>query len=102
EITLLKTLGIVGGEAFSRTFLMTQADAEEVERWSAFAFGLVGKIPAQDGLKTGTPQMQDLAGFFIRSLGWNEKLQLSLDEKDLPYLLAFKDRDEVPKEAQRP
>src|SRR2546426_6074473 len=24
------------------------------------------------------------------------------DEKDLPYLLAFKDRDDVPKEAQRP
>ncbi len=102
EITLLKTLGIVGGEAFNRAFLMTQADPEEVERWSAFAFGLVGKIPAQDGLKTGTPQMHDLAGYFVRSLGWSEKLQLSLDEKDLPYLLAFKDRDEVPKEAQRP
>ena len=46
--------------------------------------------------------MHDLAGYFVRSLGWKEKLQLSLDEKDLPYLLAFKDRDDVPKEAQRP
>src|SRR3989441_408524 len=46
--------------------------------------------------------MHDLAGSFPRSLGGGEKLRLPLDEKALPYLLAFKDRDEVPKEAQRP
>jgi len=102
EVTLLKTLGIVDTDALNRAYLLTPADAEEVERWSAFAFGLVGKIPSQDGLKGSAPQMHDLAGYFVRSLGWKEKLQLSLDEKDLPYLLAFKDRDDVPKEAQRP
>ncbi|PYT37160.1 MAG: hypothetical protein DMF52_04280 [Acidobacteria bacterium] len=102
EVTLLKTLGVVGAEALNRAYLLTPADTDEVERWSAFAFGLVGKIPAQGGLKGDAPQMHDLAGYFVRSLGWNEKLQLSLDEKDLPYLLAFKDRDDVPKEAQRP
>ena len=91
-----------GSDACNRAYLLTPADRDEVERWSAFAFGLVGKIPAQDGLKGDAPQMHDLAGYFVRSLGWNDKLQLSLDEKDLPYLLAFKDRDDVPKEAQRP
>ena len=101
EVTLLKTLGIVDADAFNRSYLLTPADAEEVERWSAFAFGLVGKTPSPDSLKGSAPQMHDLAGYFVRSLGWKEKLQLSLDEKDLPYLLAFKDRDEVPKEAQR-
>ncbi len=29
-------------------------------------------------------------------------MRLSLDDRDLPYLLAFKDRDDVPREAQRP
>jgi len=102
EATLLKTLGIVGPEGLQRSYLMAPADPAEVERWSAFAFGLLGKTPVQDGLKGGNLQMHDLAGYFVRSLGWDEKIQLSLDERDLPYLLAFKDRDEVPKEAQRP
>jgi peptidoglycan hydrolase-like amidase len=102
EVTLLKTMGVVGPEATSRSFLMVQADDGEVARWSTAALAQVGKTPAQDGLKSGPPQMCDLAGYFIRSLGWSEKLQMSLDERDLPYLLAFKDRDDVPKEAQRP
>jgi stage II sporulation protein D len=102
EATLLKTLGIVGPEALSRSYLMAPADPVEVERWSAFAFGLLGKTPAQDGLRGGSLQMHDLAAYFVRSLGWEEKIKLSLDERDLPYLLAFKDRDDVPKEAQRP
>lgn len=102
EATLLKTLGIVGPEGLQRSYLMAPADPGEVERWSAFAFGLLGKTPVQDGLKGGNLQMHDLAGYFVRSLGWDEKIRLSLDERDLPYLLAFKDRDEVPKEAQRP
>jgi len=102
EVTLLETLGVVGREACTRSYLVAPTDPVEVERWSTFALGLLGKTPSQDGLKGGSPQMQDLAGYFARSLGWGEKLQLALDEKDLPYLLAFKDRDEVPKEAQRP
>ena len=102
EVTLLETLGVVGPEACARSYLVAPTDPVEVERWSAFALGLLGKTPAQDGLKGGSPQMHDLAGYFARSLGWGEKLQLALDEKDLPYLLAFKDRDDVPKEAQRP
>ncbi|HKB06830.1 MAG TPA: SpoIID/LytB domain-containing protein [Candidatus Polarisedimenticolia bacterium] len=102
EVTLLKNLGVVDKDALNRSYLLTPSGADEVERWSAFAFGLVGKIPAQDGLVGNSPQMHDLAGYFVRSLGWKDKLQLSLDEKDLPYLLAFKDRDDVPKEAQRP
>ncbi len=102
EVTLLQALGVVGPEAATRSFLVAPADPTEVERWSAFALGLLGKTPSQDGLQGGSPQMHDLAGYFARSLGWGEKLQLALDEKDLPYLLAFKDRDDVPKEAQRP
>ncbi|MEK7284024.1 MAG: SpoIID/LytB domain-containing protein, partial [Acidobacteriota bacterium] len=102
EATLLKTLGIVGPEGLQRSYLMAPADPVEVERWSAFAFGLLGKTPVQDGLKGSNLKMHDLAGYFVRSLGWDEKIKLSLDERDLPYLLAFKDRDEVPKEAQRP
>jgi len=102
EATLVRDLGIVGDEAFNRAFLLAQADGDEVARWSTAAFALVGKTPPQNALKSGTQQMSDLAGYFVRSLGWEDKLQLSLDEKDLPYLLAFKDRDDVPKEAQRP
>ncbi|HXU12399.1 MAG TPA: SpoIID/LytB domain-containing protein, partial [Candidatus Binatia bacterium] len=101
EATLLKALGILGPDGLVRSFLMAPAEADEVERWSAFAFGLLGKTPVQDGLKGSNFQMHDLARYLVRSLGWEEKIKLSLDDRDLPYLLAFKDRDEVPKEAQR-
>ena len=101
EATLLKALGILGPDGLVRSFLMAPAEAGEVERWSAFAFGLLGKTPVQDGLKGSNFQMHDLARYLVRSLGWDEKIKLSLDDRDLPYLLAFKDRDEVPKEAQR-
>jgi stage II sporulation protein D len=101
EATLLKALGIIGPEGLQRSFLMAPAEADEVERWCAFAFGLLGKTPVQDGLKGSNFPMHDLVRYIVRSLGWEEKMKLSLDERDLPYLLAFKDRDEVPKEAQR-
>jgi peptidoglycan hydrolase-like amidase len=101
EATLLQKLGIVGSEALARSFLTATCGTNDAERWSTFAFGLVGKSPPDSGLKDGTLDMHDLAGYFIRTLGWEEKLKLSLDDRDLPYLLAFKDRDDVPKEARR-
>ncbi len=100
ELALMKRLGIAPSEAMQRAWLAGQASAEEVERWAAFALGMVGKTPAPDGLPEA-PQMHDLASYYSRSLGWSEKQKLALHDKDLPYLLAFRDRDAIPKEAQR-
>ncbi len=102
EVTLLTASGIVGPEALSRGYLLTQCGPVEAERWTTFTLGLVGKTPPAADLKEGAMDMHDLAIYFARALGWDEKMRLSLDDRDLPYLLAFKDRDDVPKEAQRP
>src|SRR5207245_2539744 len=101
EATLLERAGVVGPEAQARSYLLAACGPVEAERWTTFALGLVGKKPPEPGLRDGALDMSDLAVYFARSLGWEERLRLSLDDKDLPYLLAFKDRDDVPKEAQR-
>jgi len=102
EVTLLEKLGIVGPEASGRGYLLAVCGPVEAERWTTFALGLVGKKPPEPGLRPGALEMSDLAIYFARSLGWDERMRLSLDDRDLPYLLAFKDRDDVPREAQRP
>src|SRR5436190_9778784 len=95
EVALLKLLGVVGPEALDRAYLQAPCAPIEAERWTAFALGLVGKTPSQPGLPSGDLQMSALASYFARSLGWEEKMRLSLDDRDLPYLLAFKDRDAI-------
>ena len=102
EVALLKILGIVGPEALERAYLLAQCGPVEAERWTTFALGLVGKAPPANGLRDGAMDMNDLAAYVARALGWDEKMRLALDDRDLPYLLAFKDRDDVPKETQRP
>jgi peptidoglycan hydrolase-like amidase len=102
EATLLQKMGVVGPEALARAYLLSTCGPSEAEGWTAFALGLVGKKPPPQGLKSGALIMADLAAYFARALGWEEKLRLSLDDRDLPYLLAFKDRDDVPRETQRP
>ena len=101
EVSLLNRLGVVGPEALSRSYLLTQCGPIEAQRWTTLAFGLLGKVPPANGLPDGALQMMDLAGYLVRSLGWDDRLKLAVDERDLPYLLAFKDRDEVPRDVQR-
>ncbi len=102
EVALLQKIGVVGPEASARTYLLSPCGPVEAERWTAFALGQVGKKPHESGLGSGAIDLSDLAGYLARSLGWDEKMHVSLDERDLPYLLAFKDRDDVPAEARRP
>jgi stage II sporulation protein D len=102
EVTLMQTLGVVGKEALDRTYLLARCSAVDAERWTVRALERLGKKPPRPVWSDGAPVMHDLAGYYARSLGWDEKLRLSLDDRDLPYLLAFKDRDEVPGEARRP
>jgi len=102
EVSLLQKIGVVGPEAAARTYLLSPCGPIEAERWTSFALGLVGKKPPENGLRSGAIDLSDLAGYLAGSLGWGEKMRLSLDERDLPYLLAFKDRDDVPAEARRP
>ncbi|HXH28552.1 MAG TPA: SpoIID/LytB domain-containing protein, partial [Candidatus Polarisedimenticolia bacterium] len=101
EVALLQTIGIVGPEALSRGFLMAQCSSSEAQRWTTATLARVGKQPAQPGPGSDPLDMHELATYLAQSLGWEEKMQLSLDQRDLPYLLAFKDRDRIPPDARR-
>ena len=101
-VQMMRLLGIVGFEALDRGWLASSCKADEVERWTTAALGLVGKRPDPEGLKGERPALRSIASYLARSLGWDEKMRLSLDDRDLPYLLAFRDRSALPADAQRP
>jgi len=101
EIQLIRLHGIVGDEALDARWLAVPCTVEEAERWTTFTLGQVGKKPDADGLPDAGFVMADLAAYLAVSLGWQEKMRLSLDDRDLPYLLAFRDRDDIPAGAGR-
>jgi stage II sporulation protein D len=102
EVQILRLHGVVGEEALDRSWLLSPCRRSEAERWTGLALGQVGKKADPKGIAGDRLVMHAFATFLASSLGWDEKMKLSLDERDLPYLLAFRDRDEVPAEARRP
>jgi stage II sporulation protein D len=103
EIHLLQRLGVVGPEAFDAAFLRAPCGRDEAVRWVGAALGRLGKKPARpDSARDGDLTLEELAIYLIRSLSWQDRIRMSLDDRDLPYLLAFEDRDAVPDEARRP
>jgi len=102
EVQMLRLHGVVGDEALDRAWLLAPCRPAEAVRWTGLALGQVGKKADPKGLNGDRLVMHVLASYLARSLGWDEKMRLSLDDRDLPYLLAFRDRDEVPAEARRP
>ena len=101
EIQMMRLLGLVGNEALDRSWLQERCRVNEAEKWTTYALGEIGKKPDHEGLGDGRLQLHDFVVYLTRSLGWDEKMRLALDARDLPYLLAFRDRDAVPEEARR-
>ncbi|HZN03323.1 MAG TPA: SpoIID/LytB domain-containing protein, partial [Candidatus Polarisedimenticolia bacterium] len=101
EIQMMRLLGIVGNEALDRSWLQDRCKVSEAERWTTYTLGQIGKKPDHEGLRDNRLQLHDYVVYLTRSLGWDEKMRLALDARDLPYLLAFRDRDLVPEEARR-
>ena len=101
EIQMMRLLGIVGNDALDRAWLQDRCRVQEAERWTTYTLGQIGKKADHEGLRDGRLQLHDLVVYLTRSLGWDEKMRLALDARDLPYLLAFRDRDLVPEEARR-
>jgi peptidoglycan hydrolase-like amidase len=102
EVQFMRLHGIVGQEALDPKWLLTPCAGADAERWTTFTLGQVGKKPDPAGLPDGRFVMHQFATWLAKSLGWEEKMRLALDARDLPYLLAFRDRDQIPEPARRP
>ncbi len=102
EASLLQKIGIVDASGLDRGWLLSRVSPAETERWTAAVLRIVGKTPARSAWTDGGVDLAGFARYLARSLGWDERLQLALDDRDLPYLLAFRDRDEIGAEARRP
>jgi stage II sporulation protein D len=101
EIVLLERLGVVGPKALGDGDLLRPCAPAEAERWTSFALGLIGKKPKGSRLGEGELTMHRYVSYLARSLGWSERLKLAFNDRDLPYLLAFRDGGAVPEEARR-
>lgn len=102
EIHLLQRLGVVGTEAFNRAFLLTPCGPGEAVRWVENALKVLGKKPSTRFPEGEQLILRELAAYLVSSLSWQDRMKFSLDDQDLPYLLAFKDWDEMPDDARRP
>ena len=102
EIQLLNQLGVIEVQALDSAYLGTFCDRKEAIQWTSAALALVGKKPSPTGPGGEELILHELVSYLIRSLGWQERMRLALDDKDLPYLLAFRDWEEIPEEARRP
>jgi stage II sporulation protein D len=101
EIQMMRLHGIVGSDALEQRWLEAGCSADEAGRWTKATLKQVGKSADKDGLPGGRLEIAGLAVYLADSLGWQERMRLSLDERDLPYLLAFRDRDDIPAGAGR-
>ena len=102
EIHLLQRLGVTGPEAFSSAFLLTPCGRGEAVRWVGAAVALLGKKPSTHPPEGEQLILRELAAYLVRSLSWQERMRMSLDDRDLPYLLAFKDWGAIPDDSRRP
>jgi stage II sporulation protein D len=102
EISILQKIGVVDSGALDRGWLLARATPAETERWTAGVLKIIGKTPARSAWDDGGVDLAGMARYLARSLGWDERLQMALDDRDLPYLLAFRDRDEIGADTRRP
>ncbi|HKQ98431.1 MAG TPA: SpoIID/LytB domain-containing protein, partial [Candidatus Polarisedimenticolia bacterium] len=102
EVQLVRLHGLVGNEALDARWLAANCSASDAERWVGAALKLAGKTADPAGLAGNRLDLANLAEYLGRSLGWQEKMRIGLEDRDLPYLLAFRDRDEIPEIARRP
>ncbi len=101
EIVFLERLGIVRPGTLDGVDLLAPCAAGDAERWTSLTLGRLGKKPAGRRLGEGDLTLQGYAAYLVGALDWDEKMDLAFHERDLPYLLAFRDGGQVAAEARR-
>jgi stage II sporulation protein D len=102
EIHLLQRLGVVGPEAFNSAYLLSPCGNGEAVRWVGSALRVLGKKPSPRSPEGEELILREFAAYLVRSLSWQERMRIALDDRDLPYLLAFEDWDSIADEFRRP
>ena len=96
EVGILFVSGVVGEEVFRRKYLQEETTPGDVQVWWRRAFGLVGTGEPPPGFRFERGDLLEWSRFLLRAFGWGERAKLTLDERDLPYLLTQKDSGDIP------
>jgi stage II sporulation protein D len=96
ELGLLFVSGVVGEEAFKKKYLQEDADPGEALLWWRQAFVLMGAGHVPPGFRFTGGSRLEWSRFMVAAFGWEERARLTLDPRDLPYVLSARDADQVP------
>ncbi len=96
QLALLFVSGVVGEEALQRKFLLQESAPSEGLGWWLRAFGVIGAGRAPAGFRFEKGDILEWSRFMIGAFGWEERAQISLDDRDLPFVLNVSDAASVP------
>jgi stage II sporulation protein D len=96
ELALLVVSGVVGEEALQRKFLQEESVSSEALGWWLRAFGVIGAGRAPANFRFERGDILEWSRFMIRSFGWEERAQIHLDDRDLPFVLNVSDAAAIP------
>jgi len=96
ELAFLVVSGIAGEEALQRKFLQEEAVPAEALGWWVRAFPVIGAGSVPGGFRFERGDILEWSRFMVRAFGWEESARISLDERDLPFVLNVTDRPAIP------
>ena len=96
ELALLVVSGVVGEEALKRKFLQEESVPSEALGWWLRAFGVIGAGRAPANFRFERGDILEWSRFMVRAFGWEERAQINLDDRDLPFVLNVSDAAAIP------
>ncbi len=96
DVGLLFVTGVVGQEVLRKKFLQEDADPAEALAWWKRAFSLMGTGSVPPGFRFKDGSVLEWSRFMMAAFGWEERARLALDPRDLPFVLSFRDADQIP------
>ncbi|MCI0657546.1 MAG: SpoIID/LytB domain-containing protein, partial [Acidobacteria bacterium] len=96
ELALLVVSGVAGEEALQRKFLQEEAVPAEALGWWVRAFPVIGSGSVPGGYRFERGDILEWSRFMVKSFGWEERARISLDERDIPFVLNVADYASIP------
>ncbi len=96
ELALLVVSGVAGEEALQRKFLQEEAVPAEALGWWVRAFPVIGSGSVPGGYRFERGDILEWSRFMVKAFGWEERARISLDERDIPFVLNVADYASIP------
>ncbi|PYQ10738.1 MAG: hypothetical protein DMH00_10120 [Acidobacteria bacterium] len=96
ELALLVVSGVAGEQALQRRFLQEEAAPAEALGWWLRAFGVMGIGAVPPGFRFERGDILEWSRFIMKAFSWEDRARLTLDDRDIPFVLNVSDASAVP------